>query len=259
MGAMTGRAITTSRPRGSLLAGAVLAVAVIGVVVLLAGPRRNPLRLDPPVLAGHDLWGSCSGGVYARRGTTIVLTSSGHCASPGTVAYEPDGRTLRGTFGEVARDPTCPHAGHVCAASDINLFVVAADRIPWGHLHVIDMGDGGDHVLAPGTKPLACPDIAVGDPVEINGRNVYRAGKVLEKGENLKPADLDGAYFPCMVAADVRVATGDSGGVVLVRGIPGGVTSRSFDGLLGFTPLAEGLAQLGLELCTTPNCGIEPP
>ena len=38
-----------------------------------------------------------------------------------------------------------------------------------------------------------------------------------------------------------------------------GVASRSFGGTLGFTPLAEGLAQLGLELCTTPDCGLERP
>ena len=48
-------------------------------------------------------------------------------------------------------------------------------------------------------------------------------------------------------------------GAVLVRGLPAGVASRSFGGWLGFTPLAEGLAQLGLELCTTPDCGLPPP
>ena len=62
-----------------------------------------------------------------------------------------------------------------------------------------------------------------------------------------------------MVAAQIQGAPGDSGGVVLVRGIPAGVTSRSFGGLLGFTPLAEGLAQLGLELCTERDCGLRRP
>ena len=62
-----------------------------------------------------------------------------------------------------------------------------------------------------------------------------------------------------MIAARIQVATGDSGGAVLVRGIPAGVTSRSFGGWLGFTPLAEGLDQLGLELCTSPDCGLTPP
>ena len=30
-------------------------------------------------------------------------------------------------------------------------------------------------------------------------------------------------------------------------------------GWLGFTPLAEGLDQLWLDLCTTPDCGLVPP
>ena len=61
-----------------------------------------------------------------------------------------------------------------------------------------------------------------------------------------------------MIAAQIPVTVGDSGGVVLVRGIPAGVASRSFGGSLGFTPLAEGLDQLGLTLCTTPDCGLDP-
>jgi hypothetical protein len=137
--------------------------------------------------------------------------------------------------------------------------VVAPARIPWGHLNAIDMGVGGYRVLAPGTRALSCADVNVGDRVEINGRNTYRGGTVLEKGPNLKDPTYDGSYFPCMIVADVQVASGDSGSVVLVNGIPGGVTSRTFGGNLGFTPLAEGLAQLGLELCTTPDCGLQPP
>ena len=39
----------------------------------------------------------------------------------------------------------------------------------------------------------------------------------------------------------------------------GGIVARQFHGKLGFTPLAEGLADLGLTLCTEPNCGIELP
>jgi hypothetical protein len=41
---------------------------------------------------------------------------------------------------------------------------------------------------------------------------------------------------------------------VLVNGQPAGVISRSIGGRLGFTPLAEGLDNLGLTLCTTPDC-----
>jgi hypothetical protein len=212
---------------------------------------------DPPVLAGQHLWGGCSGGFYARLGDTVVLTSSGHCATEGMVATDPDGVGVRGVFGPTARSATCPHDGKTCAASDMNYLTVAADQIPWGHLNVVDLGTGGYRVIAPGTRPLRCDDIAVGDVVEIDGRNIYRAGPVVEKGENLYPED--GAYFPCMIAAEVQAGVGDSGGAVLVRGIPAGVTSRSFGGWLGFTPLAEGLDELGLELCTEPDCGLERP
>ena len=135
--------------------------------------------------------------------------------------------------------------------------MVAEDRIPWGHLNVVDLGTAGYRVIPAGTKPLACGDIAIGDLVEIDGRNVYRSGPVIEKGAYLHEGDGD--YFPCMIAARIKAGVGDSGGAVLVRGIPAGVSSRSFGGTLGFTPLAEGLAQLGLELCTTPDCDLVPP
>ncbi len=247
--------------RKSLVVGVIvagLAVAVgIRALAVATQPRRSTPVYDPPVLAGQQLWGACAGGVYARRGDTIVLTSTGHCTSEGTVAYDPDGVTVRGVFGPAARDATCPYPGHTCASSDINYLVVAPDRIPWGHLNVIDLGTAGYRVNAPGTKPLGCADISVGDAVEIDGRNTYRSGTVAEKGDYLHAED--GAYFPCMIAARIPVGVGDSGGVVLVRGIPAGVTSRSFGGNLGFTPLAEGLTQLGLELCTTPDCGLVPP
>ena len=84
-------------------------------------------------------------------------------------------------------------------------------------------------------------------------------GSVSVLFQDVRPGKQDGAYFPCMIAAKVQVGGGDSGSVVLVRGIPAGVTSRTFGGWLGFTPLAEGLAELGLDLCTTPDCGLVPP
>jgi hypothetical protein len=244
------------RPRRVLIA--VGAAVLIGAGVLALARTMQPVRtspvFDPPVLAGQQLWGACAGGFFARHGEMIVVTSSGHCATEGAVAYETDGKTVRGVFGPAAQEPSCPHPGHTCSASDINYLVLAEDRIPWGHLNVVDLGTAGYREVPADTKPLACEDIAIGDRVEINGRNVYRSGVVAEKGENLNAAD--GTYFPCMVAARVPVEVGDSGGAVLVRGIPAGVTSRSFGGLLGFTPLAEGLADLGLELCTTPDCDV---
>ena len=240
----------------AVLAGLLLATGAL-VAARAMQPRRTTPVYDPPVLAGQHLWGYCSGGFYARHGDEIVLTSTGHCTSEGTVAYDPDGTSVRGVFGPAARDASCPYPGHTCAASDINYLVVAVDRIPWGHLNVVNLGSAGFRIIPPGTRPLACADVAIGDPVEIDGRNIYRSGEVVEKGEYLHPED--GNYFPCMIAARIQVDVGDSGGAVLVRGIPAGVTSRSFGGLLGFTPLAEGLAELGLDLCTTPDCGLVPP
>lgn len=234
-----------------------LAMGVYWIVSFVTQPRRTTPVHDPPVLAGQHLWELCSGGFYARLGDKIVLTSTGHCTTEGTVAYEPDGVTVRGIFGPAARDATCPYRDHVCASSDLNYLVVAEDRIPWGHLNVVDLGTAGYRIIPPDTQALACADITIGDEVEIDGRNIYRSGTVAEKGDNLHPED--GSYFPCMIAAAIRVETGDSGGAVLVRGIPAGVTSRSFSGWLGFTPLAEGLAQLGLDLCTTPDCGLARP
>ena len=240
-----------------ILAGVLVGIGAFAIVRTLAQPRRTTPVYDPPVLAGQQLWGYCAGGFYARQGETIMLTSTGHCTTEGTVAYDPDGVTVRGVFGPAARDASCPHPGHRCASSDINYLIVAKDRVPWGHLNTVDMGTGGYRVIPPGTSPLGCSDIAIGDPVEIDGRNINRNGTVLDKGEYLHAEDGD--YFPCMIAADLAVEAGDSGGAVLVRGIPAGVTSRSFGGKLGFTPLAEGLAQLGLELCTAPDCGLTPP
>jgi hypothetical protein len=240
-----------------VLAGLLLGIGSFSIVSAAMQPRRTSQVYDPPVLAGQQLWGACAGGFYARHGDTIVLTSTGHCTSEGTVAYDPDGTTVRGVFGPAARDASCPYPGHTCAASDLNYLVVAPERIPWGHLNVVDLGTAGYRIIPSGTRQLACADIAVGDQVEIDGRNLYRSGTVAEKGDNLHPED--GSYFPCMIAAHIPVAVGDSGGAVLVRGIPAGVTSRSFGGWLGFTPLAEGMVELGLDLCTTPDCGLVPP
>jgi hypothetical protein len=239
------------------LAGVLVAIGTIAIVPTVTQPRRTTPVYDPPVLAGQQLWGACASGFYARHGDTIVLTSTGHCTTEGTVAYDPDGVTVRGVFGPAARDATCPYADHTCASSDLNYLVVAADRIPWGHLNVVDLGTAGYRIIPPGTLPLGCADIAIGDQVEIDGRNTYRSGTVAEKGAYLHAQD--GAYFPCMIASGISAGVGDSGGAVLVRGIPAGVSSRSFGGRLGFTPLAEGLAQLGLELCTTPDCDLVPP
>jgi hypothetical protein len=102
---------------------------------------------------------------------------------------------------------------------------------------------------------LGCKDISVGDAVEIDGREHYRTGKVVSNG----PYDFGiDTTFPCMVVGDVAVTSGDSGASVMVNGRPAGVVSREFDGRVGFTALAEGLVNLGLTLCTTPDCDLSP-
>ncbi len=243
----------------TVVAGLVLGMGIFLGARTITAPHRTTPVYSPPVLAGQVVPGLCSAGFYARRANTIVLTSSDHCAGEGTVVRDPDSGILLGVIGPTAQSPTCPYPDHTCAASDMNYLVIEPARIPWGHLNVIDMGVGGYRTIAPGTKPLSCADIAVGDPVEIDSQARFRQGSVLEKGDNLKDAAYDGSYFPCMIAASIQVGVGDSGGSVLVRGLPAGIVSRSFGGYLGFTPLAEGLAEMGLTLCTTPDCGITRP
>lgn len=213
---------------------------------------RTTARFDPPVWAGQMVTNACSGGFYARLDKTIVLTLSAHCQQPGVTLRDGDG--LMGELGPMAALAECPE-GRFCAPSDFLTLALAPDRIPWGHLNVVDMGAGGYRTLEPGTRPLACTDIAVGDGVEIDGRERYRTGKVVAVGSYEHETDT---IFPCMIFADIEVGVGDSGGAVLVNGSPAGVVARQFDKAMGFTPLAEGLENLGLTLCTTPDCDLSP-
>jgi hypothetical protein len=116
-----------------------------------------------------------------------------------------------------------------------------------------------ERTTQPYDPPVMAGCIPNGASVEINGRNVYRSGHVIGQGQYL--FDADAQTFPCMVIADIVVSGGDSGGAVLVDGQPAGVVSRSFadQGQVGFTPLDTGLDELGLSLCTEPDCGLVPP
>ena len=259
---MTGRPNGRTLPRRVVVGLAVvLWVALLGVAVwwaagvageFVASARTTP-RYDPPVWAGQNVTGACSGGFYARDEQTIVLTLSAHCSEPGRALRDGDGRLL-GMLGPRAQLVDCPE-GRFCAPSDFLTLAVAADRIPWGHLDQIDMGAGGYRTIAPGTTGLACGDIKIGDAVEIDGRERYRTGRVIEIGPYEHETDT---IFPCMAAADIEVGIGDSGGAVLVNGLPAGVVARELGGNMGFTPLAEGLVNLGLTLCTTPDCDLSP-
>jgi hypothetical protein len=264
--APVGRILAPFHRGRELSRGRRLARAFLGVMTVLSlawfgtgGVRemretiRTTSRYDPPVWAGQNVPGACSGGFYARHEQTIVLTIVGHCATPGATLRDASGRVI-GVFGPLAQLADCP-AGRFCSPSDFLTLALAPDRIPWGHLNMVDMGAGGYRILAAGTRPLSCADMAVGDAVEVDGREHFRSGNVIAIGRYEHPTDL---IFPCIVTTDVAVAVGDSGGAVLDNGRPAGITSRSIAGHLAFTPLAEGLENLGLVLCTTPDCDLTP-
>ncbi len=240
-------------------------MVLLGIVIAIGGiwlaatirdrdqTARTTARFDPPVWAGQDVPGACSGGFYARRDQTIVLTIVAHCAIPGNTLRDPWGHFI-GVFGPRAELADCP-PGRFCAPSDFLAMDLAPEYIPWGHLNMVDMGAGGYRTIAVGTRALACADIGVGDTVEIDGREHYRTGTVIANAPYQNDTDT---MFPCMAVADIPAVVGDSGGAVLVNGVPAGVISRDLGGLMGFTPLAEGLVNLGLTLCTTSDCDLSP-
>ena len=257
-----GRFATTSRRarivRATTIVLVAIVLAVVGYWAAVAiedhnETARTTARFEPPVWAGQNFIAGCAGGFYARHESTIVLVMSAHCGNPGLTLRDEQGRLI-GVLGPRAQLADCPQ-GRFCAPSDILTLALAPDRIPWGHLNVVDMGAGGYRTFDAGTRPLACADIAVGDRYEIDGREHYRSGKVIVIGPYEHETDT---IFPCMIVGDSIVTTGDSGGAVLVNGLPGGIIARELGGQLGFTPLAEGLDNLALTLCTTPDCDLSP-
>lgn len=239
-----------------VLAAIVLGLAGYWAVVSIEDRNetaRTTARFEPPVWAGQNFIVPCAGGFYARHESTIVLVISAHCGNPGDTLRDAQGQMI-GVLGPRAELADCPE-GRFCAPSDILTLALAPDRIPWGHLNMVDMGAGGYRTIDAGTRPLACPDIAVGDRFEINGREHYRSGTVIAIGPYEHETD---AIFPCMIVGDSMVTTGDSGGAVLVKGLPAGIVARALGGRFGFTPLAEGLDNLALILCTTPDCDLSP-
>jgi hypothetical protein len=228
----------------------------VGVMRGLAETTRTTPRFDPPVWAGQLVPVPCATrGFYARHQQTIVLTISAHCAvaKPGATLLDSDGRSA-GIFGPAAELADCP-TGRFCAPADIVSLALAPDRIPWGHLNLVDLGAGGYRTIAEGTRPLACGDVHVGDKVEVDGLEHYRSGTIIASGPYDHATDT---IFPCMVITDINAYLGDSGGAVLVNGLPAGTTAREIGGYLAFTPLAEGLENLGLVLCTSPDCDLSP-
>jgi hypothetical protein len=239
-----------------ILVIAPVAYFAVGAVREFAETRRTTPRFEPPVLAGQNVPGPCSsGGFYARDQQMIVLTMAGHCADAihGGPLRGPDGE-LVGIFGRPAELPDCP-AGRFCAPADMITLTPTPERIPWGHLNMVDMGAGGYRTIEPGVRPLTCADIHKGDHVEVNARDHYRTGAVIEIGRYDQSPDT---IFPCMVVTNIGGDHGDSGSPFWLNGAPAGTTSRLFGGYLSFTPLAEGLENLGLVLCTTPDCDLSP-
>lgn len=232
---------------------AIVLIVAVAIVIELAPTARTTARFDPPVWAGQNVPGACSGGFYARHGKTIALTIVAHCAEPGATLRDGNGGVI-GVFGPRAQLTDCP-VGRFCAPSDFLTLELAADRIPWGHLNMVDLGAGGYRTIATGAHALSCAEIAVGDRVEVDGREHYRQGTVIATEPYEFTTDT---MFPCMIVADIDAVVGDSGGAVLDNGAPAGITSRDIGGRLGFTPLAEGLDNLGLTLCTTPDCDLSP-
>lgn len=236
-----------------VIAIAVLLIALIELGGMIRARVRTTPIFDPPVLAGQMVAGGTAG-FYARRGSTIVLTISAHGYDLNRPPRDSTGRLI-GVYGADARRAPCPD-GRTCAGSDIRELILAPDHIPWGHLNQIDLGPGGYRTLAADVEPLTCADLRPDMPTEANGRGIYRWGRILGVGSYAFETDT---IFPCMAPTDMSVGIGDSGGPVMSDGVPAGITSRDFSGRLGFTPLAEGLEDLGLTLCTEPNCGLSPP
>lgn len=232
-----------------------LVAVLVGALLMIVKTWREYIRTspiyDPPVLAGQVV--TCTAGFYANRGSTLVLTISAHCYDRANPPRDAAGRLI-GTYGADARSADCP-AGRICAGSDIVELILTPDHIPWGHLDQVDLGPGGYRTIAPGARPLSCADLRVGSAVEMDGRGLYRSGRIV----GVQPYEFaTDAIFPCMALTDLDTAIGDSGAAILVDGQPAGIAARQFDGKLGFTPLAEGLTDLGLTLCTDPNCGLTP-
>lgn len=245
-----------------LLVAAVAGVVICAVAVAFirgsALPDTMELARDADygVMAGHQIDYPCFGNFYARQGDTVVLTTVAHCRGPeGTEVRDRTGRLL-GTWGPAAVGPPCDPAARGCRPSDMSYITLAPDRIPWGRLDQVLMGRTGYRGIG-GARALACDDIEVGARVELTGLARYRDGRVVDKFPYGGPGA--GMVFPCIVVTDLPAIIGDSGGPVFVDGQPAGITSQLMGGLLGFTPLAEGMDALGLTLCTTPDCDLLPP
>ena len=242
----------------AILVVLVVVVGRFGFLWLVRHDRTTPVY-DPPVLAGQVASPGCSGGVYALTASgDIVITTTGHCSNAGDPKQMPVSGRYIGVASASSNGLPCDRPDkNRCTTSDMAYITLVPEVIPWGHLNEIDLGVGGYRVIPAGTRALSCAEVGQGDRVEINALGGYREGGIIGQQPNDFPED--GTYFPCITVSDIDVVSGDSGGVVLVNGFPAGVASRSYAGKRGFTPLAEGLAEMGLTMCDTPACGMPRP
>src|SRR4051794_16881011 len=111
LGHLAGRGAPGRVPRAltTVVVAVVLGLGIAFIVARVAdGMRggvetaRTPPRYDPPVWAGQNVPGACSGGFYPRHNDTIVLTIVAHCATPGASLRDAGGRLI-GVFGPRAQ------------------------------------------------------------------------------------------------------------------------------------------------------------
>ena len=194
-----------------------------------AETTRSTARFDPPVWPGSSLprpllarWLPCP-----RR----TADRPDHCrplcrrdARHGLL--DSDGRLI-GTFGPAAKLTDCP-AGRFCAPSDFLSLALAPDRIPSGHLNLVDMGAGGYRTIDPGTPSVDVCRHPQGRPRRGQWPRALPVGKVLEIGPY---EHVDGHDLSVHGRHRHRGDHGDSGAAVLVNGLPAGTMSREISGL----------------------------
>ena len=218
-------------------------------------PNVRPTGAGRPA----NLGGVCSGEVPTpAMGSTIVLTTTAlrrRGTGGPTPGNGPSGRGV--SSGRAGPGATCPYPRTPRAATDLNYAVVApGSPVLWGHLNGIGPGHGRlpDHPA--GTRPLACRRHSDRRPRWRSTAATSIEAERSRKGENHHPEGR--SYFPCMVAAAIQVGVGDSGGAVLVRGIPAGVTSRRLRRMARVHPVAEGMAELDSNSARRPTADSVP-
>ena len=112
---------------------------------------------------------------------------------------------------------------------------------------------------APTRRRSACDDIAIDDPIELNGRNVYRTGRSPRRASTSTPSSRTARTSRACSRHGSRSGRATPAAWCSSAGFPRASRRAASAGTSASRPLAEGLAELGLDLCTTPDCGLTPP